>query len=64
MHALLKRPVPGQQLIDPALHMAVDDGAKRGGQVGLRIDGVELAGLDQRSDGRPILRSGIVAREE
>jgi hypothetical protein len=28
------------------------------------IDGVELAGLDQRRQHRPVLRPGVVAREE
>ncbi len=39
--------VPRQQLIDPALLMTVDDGRQRGGQIGLRIDGIELAGFDE-----------------
>lgn len=44
--------------------MAVDDSGERGGQVGLRINGVELARFDQRGDGRPILGPGIVPGEE
>ncbi len=52
--------MPRQQLIDPALLVAVDDGGERGGQIGLRIDGVELTRLDQRGDGRPVLRSRVM----
>jgi hypothetical protein len=44
--------------------VSVDDGSERGCQVSERIDGVELAGLDQRSDGRPILGSGVVSGKE
>ena len=58
------RIIPRQQLIDPALPVTVDDGSERGGQVGQRIDRIELTGLDERCDGRPVLCSGIVARKE
>ncbi len=44
--------------------MAVDDGSMRCGQIGLRIDGIELAGLDQRGDGCPVLGSRIVPRKK
>lgn len=64
MHGLLRRAIPRQQLIDPALLVAVDDGGKRGGQVGLRINSIEFAGLDQRSDGRPVLGSRVVPGKE
>ena len=39
-------------------------GRKRGGQIHLRIDGVELTGLNERGDGRPVLGSGVMARKE
>ena len=44
--------------------MTVDDCFQRFGQPGVGIDGVELAGLDQRGDGGPVLGPGIVAGEE
>ncbi|PTM87784.1 hypothetical protein C7449_11333 [Mycoplana dimorpha] len=47
-----------------ALLVAVDDGSERGGQISQRIDGIELAGLDERGDGRPVLGPGIVPSEE
>ena len=63
-YALLCRVIPRQKLIDPALFMAVDDGGERGGQVDQRIDGIELAGFDERGDGRPILCSSVMPCEE
>ena len=44
--------------------MAVDDGGQRGAQIGQRLDGIELAGFDERGDGCPVLCSRIVASEE
>jgi hypothetical protein len=44
--------------------MAVDDGGQGAGHVGQRIDGVELARLDKRGDGSPVLRSRVVPGEE
>lgn len=38
--------------INLALLVTADDGGERGCQVGERIDGVKLAGLDERGDGR------------
>lgn len=55
---------PRQKLIDSALLVAVDNGGKRGGQIHLRINGVELTGLNERGDGRPVLGSGVMARKE
>ncbi len=44
--------------------MTADDGGERGGQICLRIDGVEFAGLNKRGDGRPVLGSSVMARKE
>lgn len=44
--------------------MAVDDGGERSGQIGKRIDSVRLACFNQRGDGRPVLRSGVMTGEE
>ena len=46
-----------------SLLVAIRDG-EHAGYVGLRIDGVELAGLDKRSDSRPVFRSSLVACKE
>src|SRR5258708_32650838 len=44
--------------------MAVDDAADDVGEVGLWFDADELAGLDQGSDGRPVLGPAVGAGEE
>src|SRR5215213_10610681 len=38
---------PGQELVEPALRVAVDDPGEHVGQIGLRLDAHQLAGLDQ-----------------
>lgn len=48
---------PRQKLLDLALLVAVDDGGERGSQIGQRIDSIELAGLNQRGDYRPVVKS-------
>jgi hypothetical protein len=42
---------PWQQLIDVAVGMTLDDPGEDVGEVRHRIDVVEFAGLDERSDG-------------
>ena len=42
----------------------VDELAEHVGEVGLRIDAVQFAGLDQRGNAGPILRPLIVAGEQ
>ena len=54
---------PGQQLVE-LFEMAVDDLGEDVGEVGVRIDAVELAGLDQRGDDRPVLAAAVGAGEE
>ena len=44
--------------------MAVDDFRQHVGHVGLRIDAVELASLDERGDDRPVLGPAVRAGEE
>ena len=44
--------------------MAVDDLGEHVGELGVRIDVVELAGLDQRGDDGPMLGAAIGAGEE
>lgn len=53
-----------EQFNDPALFMAVEYGCERAGYVGLRLDSVEFAGLDERGDGRPVFCSDVVACKE
>jgi hypothetical protein len=44
--------------------MAVDDAGDDIGEVGLRIDAAEFAGLDQRGDDRPVLGAAVGPGEE
>jgi hypothetical protein len=44
--------------------MAVNDPGDDVGEVLLRIDGVEFAGLDQRGDDRPVLGAAVGTSEE
>jgi hypothetical protein len=43
----LKRPVPRHQFVDALLRPAVDEPCQQVDKIGLRIDAIELAGLDQ-----------------
>ena len=56
--------VPWQQLIDVLLFVSIDDGCEDAGQVAVRFDLVQLAGLDQRREHGPVLCASVVAREE
>ena len=55
---------PGQEVVDLVIGIAVDDPGDDFDEVGLRIDGIEFAGLDQRGDDRPVLAAAVGTREE
>lgn len=55
---------PWQQIVDLALGMAGDNAGDDVDEVSLRVDGVELAGLHQRSDDGPLPAAAVGAREE
>jgi len=55
--------VPGHEFVDAALHPAIHQPGQHIGEVPLRIDAVQLAGLHQRGDASPALAT-IVARGE
>ena len=44
--------------------MAPDDAGDDVGEVGLRVDAVQLAGLDERGEDRPVLGAAVGAGEE
>src|SRR6056297_1292481 len=56
--------IPRQEGVDIGLFVAARDGPERSGQPSMGIDDVELAGLDERRDHRPVLRPGVMAGEE
>src|SRR3954447_48308 len=55
---------PGQELVETALGMAVDDAADHVGQVGPGLDADKLASLNQRRKRRPGRGAAVRAREE
>ena len=55
---------PGQQVVDLALRMTGDDAGDGVGEIGLRVDGVELAGFHERGDDGPVLAAAVGASEE
>src|SRR3954468_7991222 len=55
---------PGQELVETALGMAVDDAADHVSQVGPGFDPDQLAGLNQRCNHRPVRGSAVRARKE
>ena len=65
VHQLLRRGIgPGQQFVDLAVEMAVDDLCEDIGHPGIRIDAVQFAGLDERNDDRPVFSAAVGTREE
>ena len=47
--------IPRQQLIDVLLFVPIDDSCEDAGQVAVRLDLVQFAGLDQRREHGPVL---------
>jgi len=56
--------VPGHELVDAALGMALYDAGDGAREIGLRIQAIELGGLDQGGQHRPVLGAAIGAGEE
>jgi hypothetical protein len=54
-------PRPWRELADAAREVAVDETGEHVGEVGVRIDAVQLATLDQRGEDGPVL--GTLVRE-
>lgn len=55
---------PRQEIVDLAVWAAVDDPGKHVSKVAERLDIVQLARLDQRSDDGPVLGAAVRGREE
>ena len=55
---------PGQQFLDPALRPAIDQAGQHLAEIALRIEAIELAGLDQRRNGGPMLTAFIASGKE
>jgi hypothetical protein len=46
------------------LLVTVDDGSEDAGEIAVRFDVVQFAGLDERRDHSPVLRTGIMTGKE
>ena len=57
-------PCPGRQFGQAALQMAVHQAGGNVGEVGMRLDGLEFAALDQGGDNRPSFPAFVAAGEE
>jgi hypothetical protein len=55
---------PGQQFVDGAIWIGVYDLGEDVGEVGVRVNAVELARLDQRGDDSPVFAAAVGAGEE
>ena len=55
---------PRHEFVDLAHGPAVDETAQDVGEIGLGIDGVDFAGLNQRSDDAPMNAAAVMAGEE
>jgi DNA invertase Pin-like site-specific DNA recombinase len=57
-------PGPGQQFAEAAVGPVIDELGQHVGQVGMRIDAVQFARLDQRGEHRPVFRPVVRTSEE
>ena len=57
-------PGPGHEFVQARSRPEIDQLGEHVGQIGLRIDAVEFAGLDERGDAGPILGALIVTGEQ
>ena len=60
----LGSPGPRHQFVQTGGRPEIDQFGEDVGQISLRLDAAELAGLDQRSDAGPVLRALIMPREQ
>jgi len=61
---MLGDPGPRHEFVQTRGWPEIDQLGEDVGQIGLRLDAAELAGLDQRSDAGPVLRALIMPREQ
>lgn len=54
-------PVVGKQVVDGICIGAQDDAGEGVGEIGLGIDAAQLAGFDERGEGRPVFGAQIMA---
>jgi hypothetical protein len=57
-------PSSRKQFFEAIDRVAFDEAGEDVGQIGLRIDAIEFAGLDERGVDRPMLATAVRAREQ
>jgi transposase-like protein len=62
--AALACPGPRQKFIEPRGRPEIDELGQHVGEIGLRIDATEFAGLDERGNAGPVLGAMIMAGEQ
>ncbi len=55
---------PGQEFVEAAVRVAIDDSGDDVSEVGLRLDADQLAGLDEGGEDGPVLGAGVRTGEE
>ena len=60
----LRCPVPRHQVVDAFLWPAIHQACQQIGEVGLWIDAIQLAGLDERRQAGPVFAAFITTRKE
>ena len=56
--------IPRQKLFDLALFVAIDDSSENSCEIGMWLDIVEFAGLDESGDNCPVISACIMAGKE
>ena len=57
-------PGPRQEVVEPIDGVPVDHAPEHVDEIGVRLDAVELGGLNQRADDRPTFAAAVAARKE
>src|SRR5438270_7168784 len=57
-------PAPGQQFAETTVGPVIDELGQQVGQVSMRIDAMQFAGLDQRGEHGPVFCPFVAAREQ
>ena len=60
----LGHPGPGHEFVEARGRPEIDELGEHVSEVGLRLDAMQFAGFDERSNAGPVLRTLIVACEE
>jgi hypothetical protein len=61
---LLRHQIPRHQFVDAFLRPTIHEACQQLGEIDLRIDAIQFAGLDLRSQARPVFRPFVAATEK